>query len=102
MTRSPSESQREEKVTPMQKIDTSEWCTADQEVVAARLALSNVKKRVLIVSAYMRGNDKRNFAWILQFKRRYLNDYILMGGALNVYLERWYDGKVATVHDPAQ
>lgn len=63
---------------PHIQFDTGEWCTADQEVVAARLALPDVKKRILVVSEYMRGKVKWNFKYILQLKARYPNDYIVM------------------------
>ncbi|EEC16902.1 hypothetical protein IscW_ISCW012219 [Ixodes scapularis] len=63
---------------PHVQFDMCEWSTSDQEVVAARLALPNVKKRILVVSEYLRGKVKWNFKYILQLKARYPNDYIVM------------------------
>lgn len=51
---------------------------------AARLTLPDVRKRVLFVSAYMRGKGKRNFASIL-LERRYPDDYMVIGGDLRVH-----------------
>lgn len=70
-------------------IDTSRWCTELQEVVAIRVALQSTERRLTIASAYLRPQKKRDYSWILHLRKDYPDDFMVLGGDLNVHVESW-------------
>ncbi|KAG0425703.1 hypothetical protein HPB47_027132 [Ixodes persulcatus] len=70
-------------------IDTSRWCTELQEVVAIRVALQSTERRLTIASAYLRPQKKRDYSWIMHLCKDYPDDFMVLGGDLNVHVESW-------------
>ncbi|KAG0420010.1 hypothetical protein HPB47_003735 [Ixodes persulcatus] len=70
-------------------IDTSRWCTELQEVVAIRVALQSTERRLTIASAYLRPQKKRDYSWIMHLRKDYPDDFMVLGGDLNVHVESW-------------
>ncbi|XP_040071470.1 uncharacterized protein LOC120843991 [Ixodes scapularis] len=76
-------------------IDTSQWCTQLQEVVALRVALQSTRKRLTVASAYNRPHTTKDFSWIRHLRKEYSDDFMVLGGDLNKHVEHWAIGDTA-------
>lgn len=73
---------------PQEQIDTSQWCTQRQEVVAVLVRRKQTK--VILVSVYGKpGSARLNFGWIQHLCRRYLHVPVLVGGDFNAPHTSW-------------
>ncbi|KAG0414142.1 hypothetical protein HPB47_008713 [Ixodes persulcatus] len=77
---------------PQITIDTSQWCTELQEVVALRVALQSTSKRLTVASAYNRPQTTKDFSWIRHLRKEYPDDFMVLGGDLNTHIEHWAIG----------
>ncbi|KAG0443385.1 hypothetical protein HPB47_014978 [Ixodes persulcatus] len=73
---------------PQEQIDTSQWCTQRQELVAVLVRRKQTK--VILVSVYRKpGSARLNFGWIQHLCRRYLHVPVLVGGDFNAPHTSW-------------
>lgn len=74
------------------QIDTAEYCTAFQEVVAVQCRLDKNKEAIL-ASIYLRPETSRrsrgNFSWLRELHVRYPKDRILVAGDFNAHNPHW-------------
>lgn len=70
-------------------INTDNWCTDYQEVVAVRVALQTTQRRLTIASAYACPSKPYDHSWLNYLKDQYPDDYLIMGGDLNARIEDW-------------
>lgn len=74
------------------QIDTAEYCTEFQEVVAVRCRLDK-NREVIFASVYLRPETSRrsrgNFSWLRQLRVRYPKDRILVAGDFNAHHPHW-------------
>ncbi|KAG0435817.1 hypothetical protein HPB47_018303 [Ixodes persulcatus] len=86
------EQQRKQREAKNITIDTSQWCTELQEVVALRIALQSTSKRLTVASAYNRPQTTKDFSWIRHLRKEYSDDFMVLGGDLNTHVEHWAIG----------
>lgn len=78
------------------QLDTSNYSTEAQEIVAARIVLPSKKgktRTILLASVYMRPETGKstlgNFDWISDWRNKYYADYIIIGGDFNARHRIW-------------